>query len=78
MFRFALIVAAAVLIAGCSSIPYSAKDKSQEQTMADFTDCYSKADLEANTPPYPADVKAAVSDKTNACMAERGYKKRFF
>jgi len=79
MFRTLLVLAAAAfLFAGCTKPPYYGPDKTESQVMADYTDCYSKASLEANTPPYPDDVKSATTDKTNECMTSRGYKKKMF
>ena len=74
MCRIVLLLALlASLAAGCTKPPYASPGKDLAVVEEDYTDCFTKASLSVNTPPFP-DSPVAQSDKdTDACMKERGY-----
>ncbi len=71
MYLLALLALA--FSAGCTRPPYASPGKELIDVEYDYTDCYSKAALAANTPPYPDCPQNVVDKETDACMTERGY-----
>lgn len=65
------------LASGCTRPPYSDPGKDLAAVDADFTDCYSRASLTANTPPFPDSPLRAVDSEADACMKARGYQEHF-
>ncbi|MFU2208957.1 hypothetical protein [Solidesulfovibrio sp. C21] len=61
------------LIAGCTRAPYSKPGVEQATVENDYSDCFSKASLEVNTPPFPDSPIGQRKQDTDACMKERGY-----
>lgn len=74
---FPLLLLAALAAAGCTRPPYTAPGKDLAEVNNDYTDCFTKASLTVNTPPFP-DAPLAQADKdSDACMTERGYQRHW-
>ncbi|WP_034642593.1 hypothetical protein [Desulfovibrio inopinatus] len=69
----ATLLVSACLVLGCTKPQFSNGQNNMAQTEADYTDCYSKAALDAFTPPYPEDAGLKITDDSTACMEARGY-----
>ncbi|EFL51436.1 conserved hypothetical protein [Solidesulfovibrio fructosivorans JJ]] len=61
------------LAAGCTRAPYSKAGVEQATVENDYSDCFSKASLAVNTPPFPESPIGQRKLDTDACMKERGY-----
>ncbi len=72
-----LILFVLTLAAGCTRPPYSSPGKDLAAVEDDYTDCFSKASLTVNTPPFPDRPIKERCVQTDACMQERGYKHHF-
>ena len=72
-----LALLALTLATGCTRPPYTGPGKDLAAVENDHTDCYSRAVLAVNTPPYPDRPLWAVDRECDACMAARGYQKQF-
>lgn len=68
-----LVLLVLAVTCGCTRPPYSSPDKDLAAVENDFTDCYSRATLTANTPPYPDSPISVVHDETDTCMTGREY-----
>ncbi|WP_029461172.1 hypothetical protein [Solidesulfovibrio alcoholivorans] len=74
MRRTVLLLALLVsLAAGCTKPPYASPGKDLAVLEEDYTDCFTKASLTVNTPPFPDSPLAQADKDTDACMKERGY-----
>ena len=69
---FALLVVVG-LAAGCTRPPYSKPGTELVTVENDYTDCFTKASLNVNTPPFPDSPIGQRDKDTDACMKERGY-----
>lgn len=65
------------LFVGCTRPPYSKPDTELATVENDYTDCFSKASLAVNTPPFPQSPISQREQDTGTCMGERGYQKHF-
>jgi len=70
---FLLVLFALTLAAGCTRPPYSSPGKDLATVEDDYTDCFSKASLSVNTPPFPDGPIRERDTQTDACMKEKGY-----
>ena len=68
-----LLLLALALAAGCTRPPYAKPGAELTAVENDYTDCYSKASLDVNTPPFPDRPLTVVDQDADACMKERGY-----
>ncbi len=74
MRRILLLLALLVsLAAGCTKPPYASPGKDLAAVEEDYTDCFTKASLSVNTPPFPGNPVAQSDKDADACMKERGY-----
>lgn len=74
MRRFVpLLLLALSLAAGCTRPPFAKPGAELSALEGDYTDCYSKASLLVNTPPFPDRPLSVVDSDADACMQERGY-----
>ncbi|WP_300156026.1 hypothetical protein [Solidesulfovibrio sp.] len=60
---------------GCTRPPYSSPGKDLAVMEEDYTDCFTKASLTVNTPPFPDSPLRQADKDTDACMLERGYQR---
>ena len=74
---FLLALLALVMASGCTRPPYSSPGKDLDAINNDYSDCYSRAALTANTPPYPEYPLSLVDHEATACMTDRGYQSHF-
>lgn len=65
------------LAMGCTRPPYSSPGKDLATMEDDYTDCFSKASLSVNTPPFPDNAIRERGVQTDDCMRERGYQSHF-
>ncbi|MGD9610966.1 MAG: hypothetical protein AB7U59_16295 [Desulfovibrionaceae bacterium] len=72
-----LVLLTLAVAAGCTRPPYTAPGKDLASLENDHTDCYTRAVLKVNTPPYPDHSLWDVDRECDACMAARGYQKHF-
>jgi len=68
-----LLFLALVMAAGCTRPPYAKPGVELTAVEDDYTDCYSKASLDVNTPPFPDRPLTVVDQDADACMKARGY-----
>lgn len=68
-----LLILALALASGCTRPPYAKPDAALPAVEDDYTDCYSKASLDVNTPPFPDRPLTVVDQDADACMKARGY-----
>ncbi|EHJ46924.1 hypothetical protein DFW101_0908 [Solidesulfovibrio carbinoliphilus subsp. oakridgensis] len=72
-----LILCVLALASGCTRPPYSSPGKDLATVEDDYTDCFSKASLTVNTPPFPDSPLRERDTLTDDCMRERGYNSHF-
>ena len=68
-----LFLALVLATTGCTRPPYAKSGAELSAVEDDYTDCYSKASLAVNTPPFPDRPLTEVDVDADACMKERGY-----
>lgn len=68
-----LLLLSLALATACTRAPYAKPGAELSAVEDDYTDCYSKASLAVNTPPFPDRPLTQVDREADTCMKERGY-----